>query len=261
MRNVFILICLTMIVGFAFARPSNNLINSLREKALDQTRAEEVWEKAIQAKGGRERINAVRNILRTEKNSSKYLSVTLTDLPAKVWSWDKTQKPIGLWGTVADVEKNVEYAVNEYSKQADKTDAANAAFFVRRQQISILLETRWLKPELLSARKEKVENRSYDVVETRIEGERNRIDFYFDEKTHLLYMLDFIDMKTGKSYQWTRYYNYTTVDGIQVPTEYNSRFVGRKTPVKIDFNVEYDETVFEKQPSIKATPNDWKKKT
>lgn len=255
MKILFVcLMCFVAWTNSAFGFQNGEETKLRQVKNMEQKKAEEIWEMAVQAKGGCQNIQSVKNLLISEKDS-----VFLIVLPGKAWGWDRSPKPLGLWVSTYNLEKNLEYTVNEYSKKVDTTITGRGLFFIRRQQLFYLLETEWVKPVPILTKKDRFENKKVDVVQTRVPGERDRVDFYFDEKTHLLVKVAFVDGVKGEAYSWEAFYDYLTVDGIQVPSRSRSQG-SRKTRMNIEFNVEYDESIFERPPSIEEGPNAWQKK-
>jgi hypothetical protein len=98
--------------------------------------------------------------------------------------------------------------------------------------------------------------RPVDVVQTTVNGKR--VDFGLDPKTHLLVTVSYYDVVRGKTYVTSlALSDYVEISGIKVPqtikyddgTEYNQSY---------QFNVEYNQDLFIKPPSIEAGPEAWK---
>lgn len=232
-------------------------------KTVEQRRAEEFWEKAVQAKGGRERLYSVKNIVefsgQTKDKKPRY--VTLAILPDKMWEWmDDRDTPIGLAVDWWDVSRNIWFRVVEGHLPEKYIEAGPATVSLQDMQIRYLLETNWMKPVIISGREGKFENKKVFIVETLVKGNKERrVDFYFDLKTHLPINIAYISAINKQVYEEIALDNYTEVDSISMPT--SIRFSDTsKIPVKVELDVDYDETIFENPPSIEAGPNAWRKK-
>lgn len=231
-----------------------------------QTEAERLWEQAIATKGGRDRLHAVRNmVISTEKDTSRLFTKNkvrreeLLVLPTKYWFWDDYRPDVfGLRVSMYNYDSNISYVISEsdpyHPPEPIKNAQKNKA--LRNDQLSFLLETKWLKPTIIKASIGRIGLRPVDIVETIVEGER--VDFAFDRKTHLPLRVSYHDVVKGKTYVNVQSFsNYTEVSGIKVPQTivYDN---GSKYRASFQFNVEYNEDIFVKPPSISAGPEAWK---
>src|SRR5258708_14184562 len=116
-----------------------------QEKApsvLEKREAEKAWEELIRAKGGREKLHSITDMI------TEYLHVThLYVFPASDWHFttlsDERKTPLlDVW------DESLLYVCNSegvYSTQHRDHSASMAM-----DQVTFLLETKWTKPELLS---------------------------------------------------------------------------------------------------------------
>jgi hypothetical protein len=110
MRAIMGLIICCVAVAAAFDGP-----NELARPSKSQTPADRdaplVWEQAIAAKGGRERLYAVRNILESYKNKR---FVALYVFPDKFWRWaDDRPTPLGIYIAMDNPQGKMSYRIEE----------------------------------------------------------------------------------------------------------------------------------------------------
>jgi hypothetical protein len=147
------------------------------------------------------------------------------------------------------------------------------------------LETKWAEATCVGARTESIGLKKYDVVETVIaeremrrlvrEGPTKRLqvevidnerevraDFYLDRKTHLPARI-VIDSRAargsgkGSMDYVCRLDDYANVAGIQMPQIVNCG--DKENQTTYQFNVDYDEAIFERPPtSADAEPDAWR---
>ena len=259
--KVRIIALILILVGFS----SGQTIPKTMDASINE--AQRVWELAIKAKGGREKLYSIRNI---QNSSVDYIYFGLKKVrhpqsllvvyPDKMWSWDDYRP--GVFGLQM---RMYNYAVGKFyiAQEGDKAvklkriqrdELVSRRFFPRL--IWLLMETRWQKPipeKLTSAR---IKFRKVDVVQTRLNG--NRIDFFLNRKTHLPIRVDFYNPNLGKegehldvSGYLSKYYEQ---DGMMVPKKVD----GVKQTYR--FNVEYNEDIFKKAPlPVTKAANAWRK--
>ena len=128
-----------------------------------------------------------------------------------------------------------------------------------------MLETKWLKPVLVSASRARIRGRTVDVVRTmlrdNVEGfspDNKRIDFAFDRETHLPMRVSFYHIRSGEDVLFLTedLSDYTDASGIKVPQK--REIDGGVDKMNIQINVEYNEEIFIKPPLIAAGPEAWK---
>lgn len=237
------------------------------ELTKQKDKAGRVWEKAIAAKGGRERLHSVRNVIMS--THGEYLTqslkrnqvrgVTLFVFPNKYWDWDDYRPDVfGLRISMYNYDTNIKYVISdgEPNHPPEPITETRRNTALRNVQLSVLLESQWLKPTLVKASTGTVGLRPVDIVQTTVGGER--VDFAFDRTTHLPVRVRYYDVVRGKTYVNVQSFSdYTEVGGIKVPQTI-MHDDGSKYKASFQFNVEYQEDIFVKPPSISAGPNAWK---
>lgn len=80
------------------------------------------------------------------------------------------------------------------------------------------------------------------------------IDFSLDRETHLPVKVSYSRMKSGEEGSWTEITlsEYVDVNGIKVPSKTDT------DRIVVRLNVDYDEELFSKPPSIAAGPEAWR---
>lgn len=253
-------------VNICFAQTKSAFANSDSTK----TEAEQIWELAIKAKGGRERLLDVRSIIISISADSRFRGETIKSqtehlvvIPNKEWIWDDNRPSVfGLRMTMYNWEAKNKYFTlpgdREY-KGLMPIEASENSLFKMPWIVNILLETKWHRPMPEKVSEGKIGSQKVDVVQTRLDGER--IDFALDKKTHLpvKFTRYTIDAKTGKEQPKYEGYltNYVDVEGIKIPS---GRGNESNTKTSYRFNVEYDEDIFKSPPPFEVGPEAWKKK-
>jgi hypothetical protein len=243
-----------------------------------QLEARRIWEQAVAAKGGRELLRAVENFaVSTSENyttgsgkTNKARTEAFFVFPNKVWRWTDLRPDVfGLSMEVLDFDNNTRYLIN-----SDNTPPVRQTIppmetrtSQTRALLAYLLETKWLKPELLSTRIERIGPRTVDVVRTvlrdDVEGfapEGKYIDFAFDRATHLLIRVSYYHSRGAESVLDVaeNFSDYTEVSGIRVPQK---RRIGDSiAKIHFQINVAYNEDIFRKPPRIAAGPEAWRAK-
>jgi len=218
--------------------------------------AERIWELAIEAKGGRNRIEKVQNLLVLSSYGEKYGLVELFVLPNKWWRFSNQAEPFGKQVTMNNLEQDLYYISNDSNPTTFIKTEMRGKETLLETQIYFLLETKWIKPIPINFTTEKVRGKLTDVVKTIINDKP--VNFFFDKETHLVVKIAYLNDK-GKPYSFVTFSDYVLVDGIQIPTkvgyESNSKIL-----INIKFNVDYDKTLFETPPTVAAGPDAWKPK-
>ena len=239
------------------------------ETANQREEAVRLWELAIAAKGGRERLHAVRSMVisaRGEYQSRLFKKnqvrrEELLVFPHKYWFWDDYRPDVfGLRVSMYNYDSNMKYVISESEPYSGPEPIAKGQTnkALRNDQLSFLLETQWLKPTVVKASTGRIGPRLVDIVQTVVEGER--VDFAFDPKTHLPVKVSYYDIVNGKTYiNEQSFSDYTKVSGIQLPQMivYGD---GSKYKARFQLNVEYDEKIFDNPPPIEAGPEAWRAK-
>ncbi len=241
-------------------------------------RAREVWETAIAAKGGRERLHAIRNMVvssihryRRHFLPRRVITESLYVLPHKSWGYDD-QRPevfgITIWWADLDrmlecIEPSDKHAPTQIQSRQGKESAYDLV------QAEYLMETNWFRPKPLRSYPTKMGRRKVIVVET-VSGP-GRFAYTLDPRTHLPLKMAwrYENWRDGGRLYGADYnfYDYAPVAGIQMPhrigyTHRAGEYVRGeyRTHEKYQFNVKYDPTIFERVPRIEDGPQGWKPK-
>jgi len=254
---------------------------SLSEKKDDsKEKAERIWEMAIKAKGGRERLHAIHNMLFTSgskgvrntiirngniRKSRKKYDINLVSFfvfPDKSWSWiDQRPSIFGLRMTMYNFKTRKTYAVQAGDIQKGKWLEAIKPNLRSNNFIGLIgyfLETKWSQPKVERVFSAKVGKRNVDVIQTG--GPNNRMDFMLDKETHFL--LRTVAYSAEGIPNATKYSDYTRINGIMMPKkvtfEQEDGDVSYYRTYQI--NVEYNESIFEKPPlPVENAMDAWKK--
>lgn len=273
-------------------------------RADDESRqeAERLWELAIAAKGGRERLYGIRNFVVSSKSrfrssSRPDVAVGITEdnlfiLLGKWWNFeDYRPGKMGFSINVLDFDRNIRWHASPGAKvprspspDLEKVALEDFKYRFRQAQFLYLLETKWAKPTLVRTRTESIGLNKYDVIETVIaeremrravrekstkrlqveviEDEREvRADVYLDRKTHLPVRI-VIDGKAargsgkGKMDDICILDDYADFSGILMPQRVNCGDQENRTSYQ--FNVDYDESIFEHPPTPDMKPDAWR---
>ena len=237
------------------------------QEPRDGRRARELWEQAVAAKGGRERLYGVSSLLMSyDETTRNFLGVVvhrghvevLHVFPDKTWAWDDgLPPPFRLNVGLLDIERDQRCTAYKGAPAPKcgpaKQSASPPDEGLTQAQYLYLLETRWVKPEPFDASEERLGSKKVDVVHTRFRDKR--IDYFLDRKTHLPLRVAVFHGTSGRAALTVELSDYAAVDGVLMP--------GRQKRGKINFqlNPPYDEGVFKRPPSVEAGPKAWQRPT
>ena len=248
------------------------------ESSLHDNRqeAERLWELAIAAKGGRERLYSVNNLQISirEKVWYKwrrvpYIEEDLYVFPNKYWEWNDQKETIfgfNLRTYNGDREIHLWYTdhgkVAHIGRPAEDVYGNGALIRLYDVQLRYFMETKWVKPIPISVQQAKVDGKSVDIVQTIVKGyptrdgtNEERIAFALDHKTHLPLRVMHYTVTVGEEYVGEiPLSDYVDVAGIQMP----SKVYGLRSTYQI--NVDYDEEIFNREPNVEAGIKQWSKK-
>lgn len=230
------------------------------QKNNSKKEAGRLWELAIEAKGGREKLNQINNIQNSSHGS--YREEFLIVYPGKAWDWqDNRPSVLGLSMSMHNLETSKKYFLagdnpsNFKMEKFDINTPIDSGVF--SASIWITLENKWLRPVPESVTTDRIGFQKVDVVQTRLNGKR--FDFALNRKTHLPVKVSYYlhnYQGEGEHIAWElKLSDYVDYQGIKVP-----RLVdGQKNTYQ--FNVEYNEDIFTTPPlPIESAADAWKKK-
>jgi hypothetical protein len=259
----------------------------------NRQQAQMLWEEAIRAKGGRERLQSIQSFLISSSiDIQAYDGNSFTEterlyaMPGNAWIYKLTPSlDVSLEGLVINNDRNVCTVTfspaNNEIPPVSRCPPTRLIEFLIQDPVIYLMETRWVRPIPISTRTEKKGRRPVNVIETKT-GEL-RADFYLDAKTQLPtkmitdYLVGFswATMRMGLTIEFS---NYVAVDGIQMPrtvtrtlnfklgasagirTQNSLTSVTRRDTehARYKFNVVYDSTIFDHPIPKKVKRNGWK---
>jgi len=251
---------------------------------LKRQRAVALWEEAIRAKGGRERLQSIQNLLisstidvRTQRGFNLTDTERLYVMPKKAWIYTFTpQLDVSLDATVMDIERNfcmvtLAPASNDVPSLSMCLSSTPIKFLIQ-DPVIYLMETKWVRPEPLGFHSEGKGKKQLDVIETKV-GQL-KVDFYLDRKSRLPIRL-VTDWFGGITQATLRgglvtieLEDYVAIDGILMPRRVTRELEGN-VPVgevfgrdteraSYQFNVTYNPKIFESPASKKLKRHDWK---
>jgi hypothetical protein len=228
------------------------------EIGAERQEARRLWDAVVKAKGGRERLDNLQNILIQERDA-----VQLFAFPDKYWQWTYSppfpEPAMGLYKG----EPGLYYSISDTGIHA-VTDG-DPQGWMDKESVVLLLETRWVKPEPLKVTRQRRGRQTVDVIETKVGDER--IDFTVEVESLLVQNVARYSpqYKNGeRPWHSTLYDGYVNVDGIQMPTRVclaDPDGVARYwRPVSYRLDVGYDPSLFDSTPQLSAGAEAWRPK-
>lgn len=270
-----------MIALLLFGSFSANVAGAPRSPAKltlqeNNKEAERLWELAIAAKGGRERLHTVNNLQVSIREKVWYglrrlpfIWEALYVFPNKSWEWHDERKTIFGFSIVTyNQERNIFYWYVDHgkggalAKPMDLMNGKAGLSTLYHMQLRYFMETKWVKPIPMSVETGKVGRHSVDIIQTIVKGfptkdgkDETRIGFALDRKTHLPRQVIYYTISFGKEYSGgVDLSDYTEINGLQIPLKVD----GLKSNCQI--NVDFNEQIFEQQPNVAAGIEAWKRK-
>lgn len=252
-------LCLLFIIFLPAAAAAQSERNS-----QDTQRAEELWEQAVAAKGGREQLYKVNSLLISYRDTVRnFLGVVvhrgdfeaLYAFPDKSWTWDDAlPPPFTLSVSSLDVSRNRRCRISEGAPTptcgAAEHPASPADEGLAQTQYLYLLETRWVKPTPVGVGGGRIGLKKVDVLHTRFR--EKRIDYFLDRKTHLPLRVSVFHGTSERATFSFDFSEYASVGGVMMP---GKQKIGH---INFQINPPYDESVFTRPPSLEAGPHAWR---
>ncbi|OFV91668.1 MAG: hypothetical protein A3G76_03940 [Acidobacteria bacterium RIFCSPLOWO2_12_FULL_65_11] len=227
-----------------------------------------LWNQAVAAKGGRAKLEAVRNLVVTERTiyapgnrlDPGFTRQRLYVFPARLWVFfDHQPGTLGNGFQVFDLEQPVGW--NDVGRLPDrKTLVDDATYDLLEGQFLYLLETAFMKPVPTGTRSGRVGRVAVDVVEVTVPqtgplGYHSdiRVEYYLDRQSRLpvrAVVFRTVRAPTDKpGLDFTRETRYTLGDyadigGLQMPRIAMVEGPNTKNTTSYWINVEYDQRVF-----------------
>jgi hypothetical protein len=211
-----------------------------------------LWEQAIAAKGGREHLDRVQSLAifdhtehgKFSRKGGLAFGVTLWVFPDKMWTWsDLRPSPLGGSAHMFRAEWG-----------------PNSRFFFMREQLFYLMETKWLRPIPVSARKEVLEGVRVDVVRAEVQDGYDA-EFVLDPQTHLPREVRFGKHEEKRLPPWNALSlsDYAPCQGIQMPRQ-AKWFELDPWQVSYIINPEYDAAILDRPARFEDGPDAWRPK-
>lgn len=210
------------------AQTKINDIQSSTEK--EKIEAEQLWERMIEVKGGREKLHSINNLMWTMGEKPDDTVIYLEVYPNKHWDWIRLKSFYNtMWVSMSNME-NCEWFVAGYtvfdSKKVSEEECQLNRLKNLQEASIFLLETKWLQPKPIRVTRQKIKKEEFDVVETLVpannEGLFERMDFYIDPNSLLVQRV--LDYYKGKPSGFNLFQDYVSVDGIKMPLHRASYF-------------------------------------
>jgi hypothetical protein len=243
--------------------------NTAKTGNASQQEAKRLWEQAIAAKGGREKLFGVHNLVTVDikkEGGSIIRHETLWGLPNKYWMWlDHRSSVFGLRLDIVNYETNTRYVMSESAPQPSPrpiTDKRDSDVLLRNTQLIYLMESNWVQPVPLAASRGKVGKQQVDIVQTEVNGE-HYCDFLLDPMTHLPIGIRFY-FENGYTHKiessLLKLSDYKLMNGLMIPQRFSATETIDWDSQTVEINVEFNDKIFETPPSISAGPEAWRKK-
>ena len=239
-----------------------------------QKEAMQLWEQAIAAKGGKERLYGVVNIVISSRaeytthqgKRNAWVQEEFFVFPDKQWHWNDMRPDVfGLRIEMRDYGAKSAYVstpdlpdleIRHLSKDYKWEDTP-----LLRIQLLYFLETRWVKPEPIAVHQSKINGETVDIVQTQVFDQR--VDFALSTVTHLPVRVSYyhksISGRDPLTISNVDLSEYVEVNGIKVPQKTASDN-DAGFPDRIQINVAYNDEIFRKPTTVEAGPEAWRRK-
>ena len=194
--------------------------------------AQKLWDEAIAAKGGRERLHEVSSLLIWYEETTRNLLgmvvhrghvESLYVFPGKLWTWDDgLPEPFRLTVRVLDLDRNFSCTVTVDSKSPFCGNAGKIGSRegIDQAQYLYLMESKWIRPTPVSVRKDRIGFKPVDVLETQLDDKR--ILYFLNRKTHLPQRVAVFHGNSKRARLNLDFSEYVSVGGIQMPGKQES---------------------------------------
>lgn len=231
------------------------------------TRARELWEKAVTAKGGRERLRKITNLFVDADQGRGYRQSTFFVFPTYRYDFSYDPKREVTAVEVSNARQEIVWWQIDGNEARPRKYIDEDVYRNLLPQFIYLMVTSELDPVPLRVRKEWIGLKRVDVIETDANGWR--VDYYLDPKTYLpvrvALPLGPRSRAQGELDHIVTLEDYAAVDGVMMPHTvthsytFNSKKL--KDRLKFELNPAYDPQIFEQTPSPKMGADAWRSKT
>lgn len=244
----------------------------------EQQAATVLWESALAAKGGRDRLTAVRSFAIRETGTFKHpvrgvasgvVDQIVCALPHGWWEFaDYRPGEMGYSVRVADAAAGSGWASSGGAPPAPfRRPDTFIGFRMRLLQVVYFLETSAVRPKPVSASRVKLRSRAIDRVVVRIDDDP--VTVYLDATTHLPLRIEAIYRTTlppprpdvrpsgGVTYRQDLEH-YTDIGGLRLPSAI--RRGDDRFDVHIEVNPDYDPSIFTGPPAPDSGIDAWRRR-
>jgi hypothetical protein len=242
----------------------------------DQQTAAAIWEQAIAAKGGRERLAAIHSFAIHEKTVFNHpvagiaagkVDQVVCVLPDRWWEFlDYRPGKMGYSVTSADARTGLGWSTMGGPARPYLRPNTGLAHRLRRLQYVYFLETSAVRPTPTRASRVRRGFRAVDRIEAAFDVDIIVVDL--DVDTHLPIRVETITPNTlppprpgmkppGDTKFVYELSQYEGIGGIKVPTRL--KLGGDTTRAQVEINPDYEPSIFTTPPSPDATADSWKR--
>ena len=256
------------------------LSTSLKDST--QRDAERVWELAVQAQGGREKLLTMRNLVISSTGNfrlglfKKYTNQdeSLYVFPNKMWAWeDYRPSAFGLTMRMYNWETGEKYVFSpspkiapseliEKLKPIEQIDINGLkdknGNVVWTKFVIYLLESKWWKPIPETISVGQINGKKVDIIQTTVDGKK--VDFFLSQENHLPVRIsfhNFNEIMRITEINSIDVSDYVEIAGLKMPAKMKD-IDGNKVSLTYQFNVEYNESIFQTPPPFNAGLEAWK---
>jgi hypothetical protein len=247
-------------------------------RTLEEQPARALWAQAVSARGGRDRLHAIRSFailekvrfhgLMTRDAARGRVDQVVCELPHGWWEFlDYRPGLMGYSAEVVDTRTGLGWvSMNGSAPRGFLRPNTNAQYRMRQLQYVYFLETRSVRPKPVRASRVRLGFRPADRLETTVEDEA--VTFFLDVNTHLPIRVEAVRRVTGKPPRPgmtgsgdLRYVfeldRYQSIAGIQVPGVVKR---GGSEPIelRVEINPDYDPAIFTTPPAPDAGLDSWR---
>lgn len=256
----------TLIVSISTSRVKAR--PSVMDVAAEETQsgARELWEKAVAAKGGRERLRQITHLYVAADQGRGYRQATFYVFPAYRFDFSYEPKRERTGVQVSNAREDIVWWQVDENLAKPLRYEEDDAYLNMLPQFIYLLVTHEIEPVPLRKGKERVGLKRVDVVETEAKGWR--VDYYLDSETHLPVKV-VLPLGPGARAKGSMNHiifleDYLAVDGVMMPrtATHTYSFNSQKLKDRLSFEINpaYDPRVFERPPTPKMGPEAWRPK-
>ena len=243
---------------------------------VNKKEAEQRWEQMIEAKGGRDRLYGITNMVVSSRSkvrlsllkSYEHKVDTLYVFPDKYWRLDDNRPSV--FGLQMDMY-NYSTGMKYHEVLGSPDNILKLVPFELSEQHSIgshlqglvdfLMETKWWRPVVRGFTPGAIGLNNADTIHTLFDGQP--FDVIVDRRTHLpvqtvAYSHDSKNQVSRKLI--SKLSDYVVVDGLRMPTRFSFGDEEGWESLSYKFNVAHDPSIFLSPPSFDLGPTAWEAK-